>query len=234
MPPPAKSVPQGPVTSTVRPDARAPARQAAPPAPAAAAPVAAAVGRVLIRSSPSGEVRVNGIARGETPVVLRDLPFGQYAVTVTRAGFTPVEREVSLLASQPVASLSVDLVPQRPGAGPPRPVRRRPRRGSPGRRVAASRRAGGAGGAGGVAPRRRLPPAAGPSGGIFVVSTPTQARLFVDGQPYGNTPASIPGLSQGAHVVRVEAPGYRPWEGRVAVVAGTRVRVVATLQQGQE
>jgi hypothetical protein len=193
--------------------------------------VAAAVGRVLIRSSPSGEVRVNGIARGETPVVLRDLPFGQYAVTVTRAGFTSVEREVSLLASQPVASLSVDLVPQRPGVGPaapsspPAPAVERP--------VAASPPA-----AAPVAPVASAtpepPPAAGPSGGIFVVSTPTQARLFVDGQPYGNTPASIPGLSQGAHVVRVEAPGYRPWEGRVAVVAGTRVRVVATLQQGQE
>jgi hypothetical protein len=194
--------------------------------------VAAAVGRVLIRSSPSGEVRVNGIPRGETPVVLRDLPFGQYAVTVTRAGFAPVEREVSLLASQPVASLSVDLVPQRPGTGPPAsgppaaPVER-PAPVSPPVTAPVSPAT--------PASSTRTPaPAPGPSGGIFVVSTPAQARLFVDGQPYGNTPASIPGLSQGAHVVRVEAPGYRPWEGRVAVVAGTRVRVVATLQQGQE
>jgi hypothetical protein len=67
-----------------------------------------------------------------------------------------------------------------------------------------------------------------------VVSTPAAARLFVDGQAYGNTPAAIPGLAQGAHVVRIEAPGYRPWEGRVAVIAGTRVRVQATLQQEQE
>ena len=67
-----------------------------------------------------------------------------------------------------------------------------------------------------------------------MVSTPSQARLFVDGQPYGSTPAAIPGLTQGAHTVRVEAPGYKPWEGRVAVIAGTRVRVQATLQQEQE
>ena len=69
---------------------------------------------------------------------------------------------------------------------------------------------------------------------MFVLSTPGQARLFVDGQAYGNTPASIPGLSQGVHTIRVEAPGYRAWEGRVAVIAGTRVRVQATLQQEQE
>jgi hypothetical protein len=67
-----------------------------------------------------------------------------------------------------------------------------------------------------------------------VLSVPGQARLFVDGQPYGNTPASIPGLSQGVHTIRVEAQGYKTWEGRVAVIAGTRVRVQATLQQEQE
>ncbi len=56
----------------------------------------------------------------------------------------------------------------------------------------------------------------------------------MDGQPYGSTPAGIPGLTPGAHTVRVEAPGYKPWEGRVAVLAGTRVRVQATLQQEPE
>jgi hypothetical protein len=72
------------------------------------------------------------------------------------------------------------------------------------------------------------------SGGLVVQSTPPQSRIFVDGQFYGSTPASIPGLSPGAHTVRVEAPGHRPWEGRVVVVSGARVRVQATLQQGQE
>ena len=37
---------------------------------------------MLIRSSPSGEVRVNGVLRGETPVVLRDLPFDPARVNV--------------------------------------------------------------------------------------------------------------------------------------------------------
>ena len=67
---------------------------------------------MLIRSSPSGEVRVNGVVRGETPVVLRDLPFGRYSIEITRPGFAPIQRELTLLASRPVESLSVDLVRQ--------------------------------------------------------------------------------------------------------------------------
>jgi len=51
---------------------------------------------------------------------------------------------------------------------------------------------------------------------------------------YGITPASIPGLSPGVHVVRLEIPGYKPWEGRVVVIAGISVPVRATLQQEQE
>ena len=46
--------------------------------------------------------------------------------------------------------------------------------------------------------------------------------------------AGCGGSNAATHTVRVEAPGYRAWEGRVAVLAGTRVRVQATLQQEQE
>jgi serine/threonine protein kinase len=247
-PPPAtsKAVPQAPVSA--RPTQ--PATRPATPAPAepstAVAAASAGTGRVLIRSSPSGEVRVNGTVRGETPVVLRDLPYGVYAIAIARPGFEPVEREITLLASQPVASLSVDLRRQGAGGPPPAP--------EPAAPVPSPSTPAGAGAAASSAsaPARPAPAAvateptgappvtpAGPSapqatGGIFVTSTPSQARLFVDGQAYGSTPASVPGLTVGAHTVRVEAPGYRPWEGRVAVLAGTRVRVTATLQQEQE
>lgn len=193
-------------------------------------PAAAATGRVLIRSSPSGEVRVNGRVRGETPVVLRDLPFGVYAISITRPGFEPIEREITLLESQPVASLSVDLrrdgSPGSPPASPPSSADARQAPPTPAESTPAAPAPPVAGGP--------AAPTAQPTGGIFVTSTPSQARLIVDGQVYGSTPASIPGLTVGAHTVRVEAPGYRAWEGRVAVLAGTRVRVQATLQQEQE
>ena len=218
-----RSVPQAPVTPprTAPPVASVPApvREAIPAPP----PAATGTGRVLIRSSPSAEVRINGTLRGETPVVLRDLPFGQYAVTISRAGFQTVEREVTLLASQTVASMSVDLV--REGTTPAAPVpAAAPPTASPASATPAPARA----------PAAPVAAEVAPTGGIFVVSTPSQARLFVDGQAYGSTPAAIPGLTQGAHTVRVEAPGFKPWEGRVAVIGGTRVRVQATLQQEQE
>ncbi len=232
-----------PTTSSVAPSvpapvAAAPVRTPASPVPTPAIPPAqsgtaapAAGGRVLIRSSPAGDVRVNGVVRGQTPVVLRDLPYGDYAITITRPGFEPARQNITLLASQPVASLSVDLVRQGaasgvaaapPTAATPRPV---PQRAvapavTPPAVVAPS------------APSTAPTPAA--TGSIYVTSTPARARLFVDGQAYGSTPASIPGLEPGAHTVRVEAPGYRPWEGTVAVLGGTRARVQATLQQEQE
>jgi hypothetical protein len=180
---------------------------------------------VLIRSSPSAEVRVNGAVRGETPVVLRDLPLGPYTVTISRPGFVPVERQVVLAAAQPVASMSIDLVRQDAAAPTVQPARPVPAPARPPAPAAPTAQA---------APPEQGEADAPRTGGIFVVSTPAQARLTIDGQYYGSTPASVPGLSQGAHTVRVEAPGFKPWEGRVAVIAGTRVRVQATLQQEQE
>ena len=231
-----RPVPQAPVpprearqAEAARPVTSSRAPAGATPAPSGdAAPVAGA-GRVLIRSSPAGEVRVNGRPRGETPVVLRDLPFGSYVISVSRPGFAPVERAIDLLPSQPSASITVDLARQgaevsqgqatagdagvsassRPAAATPE-VTRQPAAGT---RVAASNPG---------------------LGSIFVVSTPAQARLYVDGQLYGSTPASIPGLTPGSHAVRIEAAGYRPWAGQVDVMPGTRTRVQATLQQEQE
>jgi hypothetical protein len=186
-------------------------------------------------------VRVNGRAHGETPVVLRDLPFGSYVVTIARPGFQTVERELTLLASQPVASLSVDLLrgegvaPQPPSPSPAPPAApAAPAAASPAPTTVApgTPPASAAGASPSATTRTGRPDTR--TGAIFVVSTPAAARLFVDGQLYGSTPAAIPGLTPGSHTVRVEARGYRAWEGQVQVVPGTRVRVQATLQQGQE
>jgi hypothetical protein len=249
-------VPQGPVAGGASP---APQASRVPPAetPATAATPAEpspGTGRALIRSSPSGEVQVNGRSRGETPVVLRDLPFGTYVVSISRPGFETVQREVSLLASQPVASLTVDLV--RSGSAPAeastRPLSQggtlpptaapatAPTTGPTTGPAAASAPAGAETSAATPASQNpaaiqaRPAPADGPTGGIFVVSTPAQARLFIDGQLYGSTPAAIPGLTPGPHRVRIESRGFRTWEGQVLVTPGARVRVQATLQQEQE
>ncbi len=71
-----------------------------------------------MRSTPSGaEVFVNGERRGVTPLALRDLSFGAYAVRVARAGFTAVEQRVAIDAGRPARSLEVALT--RPTAASP-------------------------------------------------------------------------------------------------------------------
>ena len=91
--------------------------EAAPAAPAApvareapAVPIALAVGRLLIRSTPSGaSVDVDGLPRGVTPLAVRDLDLGTRTVVLTRRGYAAVERRVDLTKSRPSRSLEVRL-----------------------------------------------------------------------------------------------------------------------------
>lgn len=188
------------------PRADRPASPVAAPQPEA--PLSTALARVLIRSSPAGQVRVNGRPRGQTPIVLRDLPFGSYMVVISRPGYVDAVRQVDVLPSQPVASLSVDLERQT-AEGVSAPAA--PASGAPGTAPAAA------------------PASTTGAGSLYVVSRPTDAHLFIDGQAYGTAPAVVPGLRAGRHLVRVQLPGYRAWEQSVDVQPGQRVRVDATL-----
>ncbi len=79
---------------------------------AAAAP--ATPGRLLVRSTPAGAVvTIDGMRRGTTPLALRDMAIGTYTVQVSREGFQPVERRVSLSSDQPSGSLALTLAPVR-------------------------------------------------------------------------------------------------------------------------
>lgn len=203
--------------SSSRTPGAAPAASPAAPATApATAPAEARLSldraRVLIRSSPAGDVRINGQPRGRTPLVLRDLPFGSYVIAISRPGYVDAVQEVDMLPSQPVASIAVDLQRElepggaTPAARPPVPAVTSPS------------------GPATAAPVR-------PAGSLYVVSRPADARLFIDGQAYGTAPAVVPGLPAGRHQIRVEYPGYRAWERSVEVLPGQRVRVDATLVQ---
>lgn len=206
-----------------RPGARAqvPAPVASAPAPSTPeVPQATDMARILIRSSPAGQVRVNGQPRGQTPVVLRDLPFGSYIVTISRPGYLDAVRQIAVLPSQPAASLAVDLERRvgestaAEGPGPARPPAQLPDQ------------------------LPAPPPASAPApaqpagvGSVYVVSRPTDARLFINGRAYGTAPAVVPGLPAGRYVVRVERSGYRAWESTIDVLPGQRLRVDATLVQ---
>lgn len=72
-----------------------------------------------MRSTPGGaEVFVNGERRGVTPLALRDLAFGAYAVRVVRAGFAPVDERVVIDAGRPARSLELALARASAAAAP--------------------------------------------------------------------------------------------------------------------
>ncbi len=101
-----------------------PAAAAEPSAPVAeTAPVPAApaptVGVLRVESAPSGaRVRLNGQAKGQTPLQLDDLPFGAYEVRVDQKGYEAQTRSVSLDAGTPSAEVRVVLGrPAAPASG---------------------------------------------------------------------------------------------------------------------
>ena len=69
----------------------------------------------------------------------------------------------------------------------------------------------------------------GTTGNISVQSTPSDAIVYLDGIMMGATPILMPDIPAGAHAVRIEKPGYYPWEDTVTVTAGATTVVSITL-----
>jgi hypothetical protein len=197
--------------SAPAPSSGAGATPPADPAPAVRAPSPArnraasapARGQLTVRSTPAGaRVEVNGRARGQTPLTVRDLRFGAVTVRVIRDGYGTEQRRVTLTASRASQAIDVPL----------------------------SRRAATAGSVPAAVPARTS--GSGQFVGTVVVETrPAGARVFIDGREVGTSPLAVPGVAAGSHVVRFELPGYKRWSASVSVVAGGRNRVAASLEE---
>ena len=67
---------------------------------------------LLVRTSPAGaSVAVDGALRGTTPLTLRDLALGTKTLVISRAGYVPIERSITLTADRPSRSVDVQLTP---------------------------------------------------------------------------------------------------------------------------
>jgi len=113
-------VAQGQPAPAPRTESRTPAPEAPTPAPKAPqAPLASQnVGRLLLRTTPSGaSVTVDGVARGVTPLALRDLELGSRTITVTRPGYIAEDHRVVLTAARPSRSLELRLASASAAAG---------------------------------------------------------------------------------------------------------------------
>jgi hypothetical protein len=74
-------------------------------------------------------------------------------------------------------------------------------------------------------------PAVSGAGSLQILSRPSGATVFVDGQTVGRTPLVISNVRIGAHDIRLELTGFRRWATSVQVSPGARARVAASLEQ---
>ncbi len=78
-------------------------------------------------------------------------------------------------------------------------------------------------------------PAAAPAdatGTVNVTSTPDGADVYVDGQFYGNAPATVK-LKPGKHTIAVKMAGYKGWSRELTTDAGSDARLSAGLEKQQ-
>jgi hypothetical protein len=207
-----QAVTQPPATPPVVPDdgprTTPRADRTGPPAAAAATS-----GRLLVTSTPSrASVTVNGRWRGRTPLTLKAMKFGAYTVRVIAPGFAVSREDVALSASEPVRNLAVRL--QRSSQAEAT---------SPASSTTAGR--------GAPAPTGRSGAGGALTGSIYVDSRPSGARILVDGRFAGTTPARIPEVSIGSHVVRLELTDHRPWTASTRISAGEESRVTGSLER---
>ena len=175
------------------------------PTPAPKAPLAPErIGRLLVRSTPSGaSVAVDGVARGVTPLALRDLDLGAREITVSRRGYDPEERRIVLTRARPSRSVEVRLSQQTAAA--PRPA----------------------------TPASLGKPAVS-TGTLAIESRPTGAAVTVNGKPSGTTPLNLNDLPPGEYHVTMTLAGHRPFATTVRVVAGERARAAARLTEQEQ
>jgi hypothetical protein len=171
-----------------------------------AAPPKTAPGRLLVRSTPGGAtVSVDGVARGTTPLALRDVEIGTRTVTVARRGYIPETRTVQISRERPSRSLEIRLTTE-PAAAKPRPA-------TPSASAA----------------KGRSGETAATTGSLAVESRPAGAAVTINGRPGGKTPLTINDLAPGEYQVTLTLQGYRNFATTVRVVAGERVRAAASL-----
>ncbi|MEP6593577.1 MAG: PEGA domain-containing protein, partial [Acidobacteriota bacterium] len=189
-------------------------RQPAPDAGArarasSAAATAATTGQLVVTSSPSrAAVTVDGRWRGRTPLTLNRLKLGKYSVRVVATGFAVTTEEVTLTGAAPSRRVAVRLARTTPSPRPP-----------PARPATPARSA------------ERTTPANAFAGSVYVDSRPRGARILIDGRAFGTTPARIPDVAIGSHVVRLELAEHRAWTVATRVAAGEETRVTGSLER---
>jgi len=173
-------------------------------------------GTIQVRTSPANaDVFVDGERNGVTPRNLTGLAAGRHTIRVTRPGYRPQERAITVEAGQTVR-VNFSLARPSPATtkAPAGPAARTPAAKTP----AQSRT---------VVPA----PVSGKGGAIEIDTRPPGARVRLDNRDVGVSPLVLGDVPEGDHTIRLELAGFRPWETKVTIKAGTRQRLAASLER---
>ena len=80
------------------------------------------------------------------------------------------------------------------------------------------------------AERLRVDTDANAAGGLFAITRPLGAQVFLDNKLIGNTPLFMSQLSSGSHEVRLELPGFRTHSSSIQVEPNRQFRLAVQLE----
>ncbi len=84
--------------------------------------------------------------------------------------------------------------------------------------------------AGEAAPRPAAVKPNGP-GGLFAITRPVGAQVFLDDMPVGTTPVFLSRLSPGSHQVRLELAGFKTYSSTIQIKPNERFRLAQQLEE---
>jgi hypothetical protein len=70
------------------------------------------------------------------------------------------------------------------------------------------------------------------AGGLFAITRPLGAQVFLDNKLIGTTPFFMSQLSSGPHEVRLELPGFKTYSSSIQVEPNQRFRLAVQLDEG--
>jgi hypothetical protein len=166
-------------------------------------------GSIAVTSNPAGaNVYLNNAYKGFTPLTLDAVPNGNHVVTFRFEGYDEVSQKIVVMGNlQPVNVILNPSATQIPNTAT----------------------TGQATGTATVAPGYTVAAPVPESGSLSVTTSPPGALVYIDGVMKGVTPATIPGLSPGAHSVTLILTGYSDLKTTITVDAGTTSEYITGL-----
>jgi len=152
-------------------------------------------GRISVASNPAGAtIFLDNAIKGLTPLMVENVPNGNHVVVLRLDGYQDSLKNVAVTAD--TQTLNAVLIPTTTPATT---------------RTTAT---------GTQSPAQTTSPQITGSGSLTVITTPPGAQVYIDGGMKGITPATIPGLSPGAHSIVLKMEGYEDLTTSITVSNG--------------